>query len=182
MRKYDESINIWFTSDLHFGHDRQFLFAPRGFTNIRAMNEEVLKNFNMCVQPEDEVYILGDLTLGNLEEGAEYLRQLNGHIHVIRGNHDTDRRVEFYESLGWDVHDALRVRWGKYTFFLCHYPVDTFNNDKYLSNTTLSISGHTHSKEIWNNCNSFNVCLDAHNNYPVNIKDIILSFMDKKNS
>lgn len=176
MRKYDETTNIWFTSDLHFGHDRQFLFAPRGFTNIREMNEEVLKNFNMCVQPEDEVYILGDLTLGNLEEGAEYLRQLNGHIHVIRGNHDTDRRVEFYESLGWDVHDALRVRWGKYTFFLCHYPTMTFNlEQEYLTQTTLNLYGHTHQKTNFYNDipYSYHVGVDSHENCPVHVRKII---------
>ena len=182
MIKYDNKTNIWFSSDLHFGHSREFLFKPRGFSNIKDMNDQIVQNFNSVVGENDEVYLLGDLTLGDLDAAIPYLTQLNGHIHVIRGNHDTDRRVEFYKSLGWDVHDALRVRWGEYTFFLCHYPTMTFNMEQeYLSQATLCLYGHTHQKTNFYNdipyC--YHVGVDSHNCFPVHVKTILEDMRDK---
>lgn len=182
MRKYSTETNLWFTSDLHFGHNREFLFKPRGFTNIKDMNETVLENFNSVVGENDEVYILGDLTLGDLDAAKPYLEKLKGKIHVIRGNHDTDRRIEYYESLGWDVHDALRVRWGDYTFFLCHYPTMTFNlEQEYLTQTTLNLYGHTHQKTNFYNdipyC--YHVGPDSHDCFPVNAATIIFEMREK---
>ena len=68
--------NIWFTSDLHFGHDREFVWKARGFENIEDMNKAIVERFNSKVQPEDTVYILGDSMLGDntVGEGAEWLQ------------------------------------------------------------------------------------------------------------
>ena len=38
---------IFVTSDLHFGHDRGFLYEPRGFSNIEDHDEAVIANWNM---------------------------------------------------------------------------------------------------------------------------------------
>lgn len=54
---------IWFTSDWHIGHDKEFLWRPRGFQNVEEMNETLLKNCNEVVEPLDTLYILGDLAL-----------------------------------------------------------------------------------------------------------------------
>lgn len=118
--------------------------------------------------------------MGGLAASADLLRQIPGHVHIILGNHDTERRIEFYQSLGWDVQFATRIRWGKYHFYLSHYPTDCANpgEDK-LSLMTLSISGHTHSSNIWQANGSYNVSPEAHNNRPVSIKEILLNFMDK---
>jgi calcineurin-like phosphoesterase family protein len=62
---------IFITSDLHFGHDRGFLYEPRGFSNIESHDETVIQNWNSVVEPEDEVYILGDLMLNDNSHGIE---------------------------------------------------------------------------------------------------------------
>ena len=31
--------NIFVTSDMHFGHDREFIWKARGFTSLQEMNE-----------------------------------------------------------------------------------------------------------------------------------------------
>jgi calcineurin-like phosphoesterase family protein len=184
MKRYSAETKVWFTSDLHFGHDREFLFKPRGFKCVEDMNETVLKNFNSIVGENDEVYILGDLTLGNLDAAKPYLEKLNGKITVIRGNHDTDNRVGYYMSLGWEIYDALRIRWDRYTFFLCHYPTMTFNlEQEHLSQTTLNLYGHTHQKTNFYNDipYSYHVGLDSHNCYPVDAKTIIEEMKNKVN-
>ena len=68
---------IYVTSDLHFGHAKQFIYEPRGFPNIVDHDEEIIKRWNELAQPEDEVYILGDLMLKDNEHG------LNIIIHYI---------------------------------------------------------------------------------------------------
>ena len=58
---------IYFTSDLHIGHDRDFIWKERGFSSVEKHNEEILKRWNEVVKPEDTVYILGDLAMGQNE-------------------------------------------------------------------------------------------------------------------
>ena len=31
---------IWFTSDTHFFHNKNFVYEPRGFTSVEEMNKE----------------------------------------------------------------------------------------------------------------------------------------------
>ena len=57
--------NIWLTSDFHFGHDREFVWKARGYSSVEEMNEIQIEKFNSLVQPDDTIYILGDLMLGN---------------------------------------------------------------------------------------------------------------------
>ena len=73
---------IWFTSDLHLGHDREFMYGPRGFSSIFQHDEELLARWNSVVAPEDTVYILGDLILNSNEHGMKFLNWLNGEFHV----------------------------------------------------------------------------------------------------
>ena len=49
---------IYVTSDLHFGHDREFIFGPRGFKTIQEHDEAIIQNWNSVVTKSDLVYIL----------------------------------------------------------------------------------------------------------------------------
>ena len=80
---------IWFTSDLHLGHDRDFCYGERGFENVDIHDYTIVQNFNSLVSEDDEVYILGDLLLGaGVERSLKYISKLKGHKHLIIGNHD----------------------------------------------------------------------------------------------
>ena len=65
---------IWFTSDFHFGHEKEFLWKPRGFTTWEEHAQKVIENYNSVVRPNDEVYILGDCMLKNDNFGIECLK------------------------------------------------------------------------------------------------------------
>ena len=176
IRKYNEDTKVWLMSDLHLGHDREFVWAKRGFSNIQEHNDTIIQNIKDNVGEDDDFYILGDLTLGDLAAAAPYLRQIPGHVHVILGNHDTDRRVEFYESLGWDVQFSTVIRWNKYRFYLSHYPTNTTNSgEEYLSLATINIYGHTHQSDSWKTSEpfSFCVCPEAIQNTPIEISEIV---------
>lgn len=180
VKKYSKDTHIWLMSDLHLNHDKQFIWGTRGFASVQEHNETLIKNIKECVKEDDEFYILGDLTLGPLEEAEELLRQLPGHIHVILGNHDTDRRIEFYQSLGWEVQFATLIRWDKQTFYLSHYPTNTGNADKQIWTSIINCCGHTHSCIAWNPHTlplSYNVAPEANFNRPVAIGDILATII-----
>lgn len=165
---------IYFTSDLHFNHDRDFIYKPRGFINIYEMNNTLIDNWNSIITEEDTVYVLGDLMLGNSDEGIELIHHLKGNIKIILGNHDTDRRIEYYNNSSniVDIKFADRIKYKKYTFYLSHYPTYVDNiNDAII----WCLSGHTHSKEKFQEefPYNYNVSVDAHNNRPVFIEEII---------
>lgn len=176
---------IWLTSDLHFGHSMQFIYGPRGFNSIDEHDAEIIKRWNEKVEPNDEVYILGDLMLNDNIHGLECLRLLNGVKYAVRGNHDTDARWPLYseagvQTLGW----AHVIHYRKYHFYLSHFPTLTGNLEaESLHQMTLNLHGHTHSKDMFyeDRPYMFNVALDAHNCYPVLLDDIIEHMKNKVN-
>lgn len=176
VRKYTTEQRVWVMSDLHLGHNQSFVYEKRGFQSIEEHNQVLIENIKTCVGENDDFYILGDLTLGDLEVATAYLHQISGHVHIILGNHDTDRRVEFYESLGWDVQFATVIRYGKQRFYLSHYPTNTTNpGEDFLSLATVNLYGHTH--QDWNWCSdapfAFCVCPEANDNQPLLLQEII---------
>lgn len=40
---------IYLTSDLHFGHDREFIWKVRGFSSIDEMNEVYVDKWNSLI-------------------------------------------------------------------------------------------------------------------------------------
>lgn len=170
----------WFTSDLHFCHNQGFLYQSRGFDSIYDMNETIVKNFNEVVSWDDDLYILGDCMLNDNEEGMKLLRRLPGHLHILRGNHDTDTRVMMYvldPRITYHGY-AVVIKEKGYHFYLSHYPTITnnFNEDKPLKAKIINLCGHTHTQDKFKDMDKgicYHVELDAHNNYPVNTETII---------
>lgn len=178
-------MSIYLTSDLHFGHDRQFLYEPRGFNEISEHDERIIENWNEKITPEDDVYILGDLMLGNNEHGIECVKRLNGHLHIIYGNHDTDSRKKLYNELGIIHGYADVIKYKKYIFYMSHYPTITSNLDdgESLHQKVINLYGHTHQKSNFYRDipTMYHVGLDSHNNTPILLDDIIKDIKEKIN-
>ena len=137
--------NIWFTSDLHLCHDREFVWKARGFNNIDEMNQAIVDRFNSVIHPEDTLYILGDVMLNDNIKAEQYLAQIKGKKIFIRGNHDTNSRVEIYkkytnEEIKWA--DIIKIK--KRNIYLSHYPTYTANADDIPEKILLNFYGHTH--------------------------------------
>ena len=169
---------IFVTSDWHFNHNREFIYKPRGFSSIEEMNEAIIARHNEVVDDDDDVYVLGDLMLGGDLRGLECIKRLKGRIHIVLGNHDTFAREAAYKELPnvVEVACAIRLKYGKYHFFLTHFPCMTGNLEREsLTQTTCNLFGHTHSREKFYNDIPFmyNVAVDAHDCYPVEIEDVI---------
>lgn len=170
---------IYLTSDFHFCHNKPFIYEPRGFSSVHEMNEQIIKNFNEVVDWTDDLYILGDCFLNNNEEGMSYMRRLPGKKHIIWGNHDTVARQELMELEGFNyLGYANMLKYGGYHFYLSHYPTLTSNldDDKPLKRRIINLCGHTHTQDKFHDMDKgliYHVELDAHDNKPVLIDDII---------
>ena len=164
-------MNIWFTSDWHFSHQKPFIYQPRGYNSPEEMNIDLIERYNRFVAPEDEVYCLGEL-----------MRQLNGLIHIIRGNHDSDKKLDMYARLPnvVEICEAKFLKFEKYHFYLCHFATATtnFDIDKPLKQRVLGLSGHRHTENKFLDMNNgcYHIEVDAHNNFPVNIEEVIADF------
>ena len=175
---------IYFISDLHLFHDRQFIFKPRGFDSVVDMNNTIAENWGRIITDEDDIYILGDLVLNDTNGGLDILRNLKGKIHIIRGNHDTDNRMQAYRTIPnvVEICDGRFLRYKDYHFFLTHFPCLTGNLEKEsLKQMTLNIFGHTHSKDKFyeDRPYMYNVACDAQNCTPICIDDIIEQMIAK---
>ena len=180
--------NIYICSDWHFNHDKEFIWKARGFESVEQMNNAIIERHNSLVQPDEDVYVLGDLMLGakfGLEAGLKLIEQLNGNLHLVRGNHDTDNRWTAYTDLKNVIamDNSIYLKYQNYHFYMSHFPSLTGNNDKFLKQMTLNLFGHTHQKEHFfeNNVWMYNVAMDAHDCYPCHLNDIIQEIKDKWN-
>lgn len=178
---------IYLTSDLHLFHDREFVYKPRGFDTVHEMNEAIIDRWKDTIEPEDDIYILGDIALGGpdaLPQTLEILRALPGRLHLVRGNHDTNKRWYAYTSLPnvVEMQNAIYLDYRKYHFYLSHYPTLTGNLEKKsLHQCTLDLYGHTHQR---NNFYQdlpymYHVGVDSHNCFPVPLDQIIDDMKNK---
>lgn len=180
---------IYLTSDLHLGHHQPFLYEPRGFKTIEEHDQQIVKNWNEVIKENDEVYCLGDIMLNDNKNGINLWNQLNGQKRIILGNHDTDSRIELLSDccnttiLGY----ANVLKYQGYHFYLSHYPaiVSNYDANKPLKIRTINLCGHTHTKDKFSDIDKgliYHCELDAHNNYPKPIDEIIQDIKEYLNN
>lgn len=177
---------IWFCSDWHFSHDKDFVWKARGFNSVAEMNEEIIKRHNSVVAEDDDVYVLGDLCMsGDLVANKSFIEQLNGRIHVVFGNHCTANRQKMYlecdnviEVCGY----STMVKYKKYSFYVSHFPSNTGNYDddgRGLKGRIINLCGHIHTTNEFEDMDrgqlSYHVEMDAHDCYPTSAEEIIVT-------
>lgn len=82
---------IYFTSDLHLGHNNILKFTGRPYDSMEEMNRELIRNINFRVTKNDWLYILGDVSHHILpEQTNQLLARINGRKVLVRGNHDKE--------------------------------------------------------------------------------------------
>lgn len=139
-----------YISDLHFYH--QVLnehMDCRGFADGDEMNRYMIQQWNQKVRENDEVVILGDLSVGKGKATNAIVEQLKGTLFLIQGNHD--------RYLGDKQFDESRFQWikpyaelydNKRKVILSHYPIVCYNGQyrkkKDGSDRTYMLYGHVH--------------------------------------
>ena len=174
--------NIFITSDLHFNHDKDFIWKKRGFSNVNEMNEAIVNNWNQTVSDDDIVYLLGDVAMGSdLQANLRLINRLKGKKYLAYGNHDTEARLKAFKTNRFfeDIQMGYRLRYKKHMFILTHYPTITANGDDLR---VINLYGHTHQKDNFFEDKSYmyHVGVDSHNCTPVSLETIIKEIKIKK--
>ena len=145
-----EKQKIFFTSDLHFGHENVIRFDNRPFDTVEEMDEEMIKHWNAKVGKGDIVYVLGDfIWKAATNEAVSIIRRLNGQIILIKGNHDRFLHnaaakkalagIKDYDDICVTLEDGTTRR-----CILSHYFIPFYNGHRYQA---IHLHGHSHFTE-----------------------------------
>ena len=164
-------MSVWFTSDCHFHHANIIKFCDRPYADVAEMNEKMVANWNAVVRPNDDVYIVGDLSFGRYKQIEEILKQLNGKLHLIYGNHDgVIRKHEELQSYFVWCKDIAEIKYKKQRIVMCHYAMKVWNNSH---RGAWHLYGHSHGTLPDDpNSLSFDIGFDSHNCTPISFEQV----------
>ena len=135
---------IFYTADIHFRDERIFKLCSRPFLNLVSYEKEFCKRWNKKVNKDDAVYILGDLSREDFIDVVAILKTLNGHKHLIVGNHDEKLLTVLKKACVFESIEFIKlIDDNGRKVCLCHYPLMDwveFNHNAY------HVYGHIHNK------------------------------------
>ena len=135
---------IYYIADMHFGHKNAIRFDHRPFPDTDYMDEYMIQSWNGRVTEDDTVYVLGDAFWKNEENNVKILQRLNGHKHLIKGNHD---RVQGRLRFHWEsIRDYAEINDNDRLVILSHFPIPFYKNQHYGS---IMLYGHVHITKEW---------------------------------
>jgi len=151
---------IYFISDLHFGHLNYKRFVPW----IKDMDHDeyielMVVRWNSVVKKNDVVWVLGDVAFN--AKGLITFDRLLGIKHLVRGNHDnlsTLSYLKFFNSIQGIVK--------KHSYWLSHCPIhpEELRGKK-------NIHGHVHQNELKDRDYIY-VGADKLEGYPISLNQI----------
>ena len=155
---------IYFTSDLHLGHDNVLGFCDRPFKNVKEMNEALLENWNKRVKKDDTIYVLGDFALARPQQFSYHL---NGRKYLVPGNHDRRWLKDLEED--FEILPPLcELVNSSQSITLCHYAMRTWPRSHYGA---WHLFGHSHGN-LPPYGKSFDVGVDCNNYSPISLDEV----------
>lgn len=137
---------IYYTSDLHIGHENIIRLCKRPYSNDREMGVDLIRRWNNKVTANDTVYILGDMFFRyeDIEVVKTTLKQLNGKKILIKGNHDN-----FLNQIKWQdyfstVKDIMKIKDNGRDVVLMHYPIEEWDG---FFRGSYHLYGHVHNSD-----------------------------------
>lgn len=167
---------IWFTSDTHWHHANIIKYTKRPFANVDEMNEAMINNWNARVGRNDNVYHLGDFAFATEPQIRELNRRLNGHVHLIEGNHDSKRIKGNLGFASYQPYKELKLASNKIILF--HYAMRVWNGSHHGS---WHLYGHSHGtlpEDPYSR--STDIGVDSHNYAPVSLDEVAIIMGKKK--
>jgi calcineurin-like phosphoesterase family protein len=159
-------MNTFFTSDTHFSHNAIIRYCGRPFINAEEMNATIIQRWNAKVKPEDRTYHLGDFCFGQRAQVLAMIRRLNGHVILIKGNHD---KVGDPKNYGFvEKHQLLTAKINGIYITMCHYAMRTWPKSHYDS---WHIYGHSHAT-LESIGKSWDVGVDNNNFEPMEFEEL----------
>ena len=163
------TVNTWFTSDLHFLHKNVIKYTGRPWT-FEEQTEQLIERWNSRVGVMDDVYHLGDFAFAGFNkvgQVVEIIKELNGVIHFIKGNHCDNRvwqdiRDRNISHVAW-IKDYAEISVDGQKVILSHYPLSIWNGSHHGS---WMLHGHCHGS-FQGQGKIMDVGIDAHKDFQV---------------
>ena len=177
----------FFIADTHFFHANIIKYCNRPWNSgkdsdgklivtdddVEKMNQALISNWNNVVGPDDTVWHLGDFCFGKnkIERAKEILKQLNGKVNLVLGNHDlsgSDNIKKYYDAGFNKVYDRSILINGY--VILSHVPMLFLNDNCPFVN----IAGHVHDSTAFSTWTPTQVIVsvERHNYSPVSWETI----------
>jgi len=171
--KHSEENKVFFFSDFHHNHDKDFIYQKRGFSSIQEHNKILIERWNGKITDNDIVFHLGDLCFS--KDAEQNMGILFGvlkfkNLYVMCGNHYSGYKqwfervlnnlgynngIDKFYRLGHCVGDSNKTVFfipnyyevfvNNRPFVLCHYPVKVHNG---YAQGSMMLFGHCHGSFI----------------------------------
>jgi calcineurin-like phosphoesterase family protein len=164
--------NIFFISDLHWDHDKDFIWQKRGYSSVQEMNSHIVDSWNKTVTENDIVFNLGDYTVrdDDSKKSLFLFETLKCKKHYfLNGNHQSGVK-QIYKaamaelSLPPEIVECYPLEVGNVVFcgdyleisvngkiiVLSHFPIASWRQ---ISDGAIHVHGHCHCnlKEVMKN-------------------------------
>lgn len=165
-------MRIWYTADLHIGHELVARHRTRGMVLPRYVGAEIdehdrllARSWDRLVGDDDHVWVLGDVSAGGAEATAfalNWIASRPGRKHLVPGNHDpvhpmhrdAYRWQSAYLQVFASVQPFARRRIAGHSVLLSHFPYQadhtpTARFDQYRLRDCgeVLLHGHIHSRD-----------------------------------
>ena len=200
--------DVFFTSDLHLAHDKEFIWKSRGFSSSEDHFEGMIKNWNKTVSETSDVFILGDTAFKD-GGGEKISRLINSvkfnNLYLMPGNHPSGYSHLYKKALKENfpkVHEmelnvfplAAKINKRNIIFLpnyfeirilavdviLCHFPIISHNK---MQRNSIHLCGHSHhSNKITNMIGGQGKRLDVGVDYfkkPISWKEVLTILKDR---
>jgi len=151
---------VWFSSDFHLGHNKEFVWKNRGYDSVESHSAGIINKVNDVVGENDTLFFLGDFCLNSDESMFnKYIDSIKcQNIHMIWGNHNNPvekiykREVSMKYGPGVKVYpfryknivfegDYIELFVNGQILILMHYPIDIWN---FMKEGGMMLCGHSH--------------------------------------
>jgi len=198
---FDAGQKIYFISDLHYSHDREFIWKKRGYSSVYEMNSHIIESCNSIITNDDILFNLGDMAFddSDAQKTKMLIDSINCKTHyMLWGNHRSGC-AKLYNSIknefnpGLQNYEIYPLTYKKFVFIghycelligkkqkiiLSHYP---FNSWVDFGRGSWNLYGHCHQNLKCNHPYQFDVGWDAFHR-PISLDEIYTIFSKKKTS
>jgi len=156
-------VSRFFTADLHFGHANIIRYCDRPFAGVAEMDEALVQRWNEVVTDADEVWVLGDVAMGQIRSSLLHVGRLRGRKVLVPGNHDRCWRGHGPQATEWAVRyldagfaeitgELVELALGGATILASHFPYegDSHDEDRFrvhrpIDDGRVLLHGHVHT-------------------------------------
>jgi calcineurin-like phosphoesterase family protein len=141
------------------------------------MDNHMINRWNTQVKPEDTVWALGDIFFCQADRAKTIMERLNGHKHLVYGNHDqVIRGDKVLQGMFDSIHEYKEIHVDGNMLCLFHYPIYEWNK---IHHNAIHLHGHIHERLSGVPGKILNVCVDSptfgDGSYSLYHSDIVLA-------